>query len=442
MEENGDVEGLIKALEHKDYLVRKEAARSLKKVGDVRAVEPLIRSLKYENHQLENPILSTVREFSAEALGVIGDISAVKPLTDAMKEDADEDVRWKSAWALGKIGDYSALDALIEALNSDSWMVREHAAKALGNIPADESVEPLIDALEDKEWRVRKYAVIALGKIGDERAIKPLLKLLTDEDADVKRKTIEVLGNMGAAAFQPLMDIFNGKDWYKRSKAAEVLGKIGDERAVKPFINTLQNKRKEDRNRYVRGRVAEALGNIGDIRAVDALIAALDDNTIFVRQKAEEALIKIISKDYYGEFIHFSDASISFNYPKNWTIKTLVKDEKYEGFNANHNIKLSINRKSDLEEISIEELIKIWEDIFLHQNIEKTSIKESRMGNTEAFLMTGDSLETNNLIIIAGFKLFDAFYYLHFTIKSNISEKDREDMDLIINTFRIHLKLA
>ena len=42
-----------------------------------------------------------------------------------MKEDIDDDVRWKSACALGKIGDENAVDPLIEALNDDCWTVRE-----------------------------------------------------------------------------------------------------------------------------------------------------------------------------------------------------------------------------------------------------------------------------------------------------------------------------
>ncbi len=439
LEKNKDVEGLIRALDNDDYLIRKEAARSLKKVGDSRAIVPLIQSLKYEKWQSDNPILGTVREFAAEALGKIGDGRAVKPLIYAMKEDDDLEVRWKSAWALGEIGDLSAVDALIEALKSDSWNVRESAAQSLGKLRTLEGVDPLIVALEDKEWRVRKNTVVALGKIGDERAIKPLLNLLSDEDSDVRRKTIDVLANMGDKAFNPLMDLFYEKDWYIRSKAAKVLGEIGDKKVVEPFIEVLSKKRKEDRNRYVRGRVAEALGKIGDLRAIDALINALDDDTIFVRQKAEEAIIRIRSLDYHGEFTQFSNGSISFNYPNNWIIKTLVTDEKYEGHNPNLSVKLTIYKKSDLEDLSFDDLIKIWDEIFEYQNITTTTQNTSRMGKTNAFFLMGESMGTNNVIIIVGYMLYELFYYLHFTIKPDVSDNEQEDIDLIINTFRIHI---
>lgn len=439
LEKNRDVEGLIKALENKDFLIRKEAARSLKKVGDKRAVKALTKTLKYESWQREYPLLSSAREYSAEALGVIGDERAVEPLVQSIKEDADDEVRWRSAYALGKIGAYSAVEALMEALNDESWIVRENAAKALGNIGALKGSEALISALEDEEWRVRKNAVISLGEIGDVDAIRPLLNLLNDEDADVRRKTIDVLASMGDAAYNPLMDLFEGKDWYTRSKAAEVLGKLGDKRAVEIFIKTLSDKKREDRNRYVRGRVAEALGNIGDDRAIDALIDTLNDDTLFVRQKAEEALIKIRSLAYTGKFIHFTNGSISFNYPEDWTIKTIVTDEKFEGINTDQSIKLSIYKKSDLEDISFKELIKIWDEIFEYRNIKTTAKKTSKMGNTHAFLMIGDNLKTNNIIMIVGFKLYEFFYYLHFTIKLDVSEMDQEDIDLIVNTFRIHI---
>ena len=48
LEMQKDVEGLIRALTNEDYLVRKEAARSLTRVGDERAVKALIEALRYE----------------------------------------------------------------------------------------------------------------------------------------------------------------------------------------------------------------------------------------------------------------------------------------------------------------------------------------------------------------------------------------------------------
>ncbi len=55
-----DVEGLIKALKHRNYRVRKNAALVLGDLKDKRAVEPLTRALKDKDQD--------VRKKAAEAL--------------------------------------------------------------------------------------------------------------------------------------------------------------------------------------------------------------------------------------------------------------------------------------------------------------------------------------------------------------------------------------
>jgi HEAT repeat protein len=439
LEENRDVEGLIKALEHSEYIVRKEAARSLKKVGDERAVEPLIRSLKYESWQEESPILNSVRRFSAEALGIIGDKRAIEALIQSIKEDADYEVRWRSAYALGQLGEgnYHVTEILIESLNSDSWTLRENAAKALGNLASTEVVEPLISLLDDKEWRVRKQAINSLGKIGSDEAVKPLLRLLYDGDTDVRRNTMEVLACMGDIAFDPLMDLYMCDDWQIRSKAAECLGKLGDERAVEYLVETLYSKKKEDRNRQMRGKIIEALGNIGDERAIDALVEVIDGDTLFLKRKAEDAILKIRSQSYPGRYAQFNTNSISFNYPDDWTVKTIKSNEKFQANNPDNTINLSIFRKSNLKGVTFEELIEIWEELFENQNIVLNGVYTPKIGNIKTFQMIGDNLKTNNIIIVAGYMLEDLYYYLYFTIKSDLTQEDKEDIYLIMNTFRV-----
>jgi len=82
-------------LSKEEYMnARMFAAFSLGKIGDPRAVEPLIETLKDEN--------SDVKMFAAFSLGKIGDPRAVKPLTELLK-DENLYVREETAEALGKI---------------------------------------------------------------------------------------------------------------------------------------------------------------------------------------------------------------------------------------------------------------------------------------------------------------------------------------------------
>ncbi len=418
MEEKKDIDGLIKALNHDEYFIRREAARSLKNVGNEKAVEPLIMSLKYEDWQAQHTHLNAVRAYSAEALGLIGDKRAVNPLINTMKEDVDDDVRWKSAWALGKIGDENAVDSLIEALTDDCWTVRENATKALGNIGSVKAVEPLIKALNSDEWRLRKYAATSIGKIGDERGVKPLLNILNDNDNDVSRSAIDALGKMGDMAFKDLMELFKeDDDWYIRNKAAEALGNIGDIRAVKTLIDALSKKKKKDRNRFIRGRALEALGKIGDIRAIDVITIALDDNILFVRQKAEDALERIrLSQSH--KIIHFDDAEILFDYPINWDIKTIINEKKIVKGIYGDNVTFTINRGIGINKNSLDEFIDILKEAFMLQNIQVISEKTLKNGEMEGCLITCENLDLSSILIIACFKLYKRIYYFRFSIRA------------------------
>ena len=93
MQKERDVEGLIKALEHKNIHVRERAAEALGELKDARAVEPLILALNGEDEG---------RFQAAFALGRIGDKRAVEPLILALN-DKNEDVREKAAKALEEI---------------------------------------------------------------------------------------------------------------------------------------------------------------------------------------------------------------------------------------------------------------------------------------------------------------------------------------------------
>ena len=117
------------------------------------------------------------RNFAANALGRIGDERAVEPLLVALR-DADENVRDYAASALGDIGDARAVEPLIAALRDADENVRFWAAKALGQIGDAHAVAPLIQLLPDtselEEWsseRVCDTAANALERIGTAEAL-------------------------------------------------------------------------------------------------------------------------------------------------------------------------------------------------------------------------------------------------------------------------------
>jgi hypothetical protein len=123
--------------------------------------EPLIEALMDRNRM--------VRLNATEALGKIGNERAVEPLIKTLEDDWDSVVRLFATEALGKIGDARAVEPLIKTLeNADNNVRRYAAAEALGMINDERAVEPLKEALQDDYKGVRHAAKEALEKLGHE----------------------------------------------------------------------------------------------------------------------------------------------------------------------------------------------------------------------------------------------------------------------------------
>jgi len=170
---------------------RRKAAIALGRIGDVKAVEPLITALKSKDED------QTVRLLATRALGKITDVRAIDPLIEALS-DENEEIRMMAAEALGKLGDAQAVEPLVEALQDEDKYVREYAVGALGEIGDIKAVEPLIDALTDVIPEVRGVVAHALGVIGDPRAVKPLREVLEWEGEGVNEIVLESIKKIEA----------------------------------------------------------------------------------------------------------------------------------------------------------------------------------------------------------------------------------------------------
>ncbi|MDP6364523.1 MAG: HEAT repeat domain-containing protein, partial [Candidatus Poseidoniia archaeon] len=133
----------MRFLEKDDGRVVNDAAIELGKLGDERAVEPLIEVLGDESKM--------IGVNAARALGEIGDVRAVEPLIKALDDEYGEVCEY-AARALGQIGDARAVEPLIKALGDHygppmGWF-RRHAAAALEAIGGPRAME----VLEDVHW--------------------------------------------------------------------------------------------------------------------------------------------------------------------------------------------------------------------------------------------------------------------------------------------------
>ncbi|MFC1712881.1 HEAT repeat domain-containing protein [Candidatus Poribacteria bacterium] len=117
--------------------------RELGRLGDERAIEPLISALGSEDRY--------VRREAAKSLGELGSPAAVEPLIEALG-DSEEYVRRNAITALGILGDERAIEPLKQSLEDKSYLTRSEAEKSLRAIEERlETVTPAEDVEEQEQ---------------------------------------------------------------------------------------------------------------------------------------------------------------------------------------------------------------------------------------------------------------------------------------------------
>ncbi|MBI4834539.1 MAG: HEAT repeat domain-containing protein [Planctomycetes bacterium] len=228
------------------------------------SLEFLIKCLK-EN---ENPI---IRANAALALGKYKHRGAVPALKDALKNDANFDVKNVSALALGIMGEESAITDLKAILFNEtdekSQMIsRAYAALALGYIKTEESINILKEALDPNKKlhkEIQCSSILSLGNIQNKSSVDFLGKILNDASYDE----------------------------YVRSYAAVALGRLKDESALPYLIKSLQVKEST-----IRSSIALAMGLIKSPKAKDELI-----NLISKDKSTETKAFAVISLAQLGD---------------------------------------------------------------------------------------------------------------------------------------------
>lgn len=157
---------------------------------------------------------------------------------------------------------------LIEALGDEDKKKHDPAADALIDL-GEAALEPLVQALKHENAHVRYHAATILGRIGNQRAIEPLNEVLDNEEEtdEVCLSATVALGKLGdLETIEFCISGLEEGDRDERAGSAVALGLIGDKRAVAPLIKALS-----DPDSNVRSYAAAALGEIGDPEALPAL---------------------------------------------------------------------------------------------------------------------------------------------------------------------------
>ncbi|MFH7242923.1 MAG: HEAT repeat domain-containing protein [Spirulina sp.] len=171
------VDALIQALEDESdrapdggYPLRRNAARALGKLGESRAVTPLIQCLACDDYY--------VRESAAQALGTLGDHQAIPALVTLLAGGVEAAVPVEGKphlvqpynailEALGCLGATSAVEEIRSFLSHPVAQVQNAAARAMYQLTGDDShCQRLVERLQEPNLQLRRSAMMDLGAIG------------------------------------------------------------------------------------------------------------------------------------------------------------------------------------------------------------------------------------------------------------------------------------
>ncbi|HEY3353233.1 MAG TPA: HEAT repeat domain-containing protein [Polyangia bacterium] len=297
----------------KDIRERKEARRMLVKLDKPEAVPALIACYKEEK---DPETLKAIVHFH--------DKRAVPLLIEVLADFTEETVDATSVAAteLGALGDPSAVEPLIKVLEnkkipikSRANIVKQEAMLSLAKFGKnDKAVDALITVLgrsaDEQDFFLNKVAAIQLGNMGHAKAIPALIKgmFMTGRGADIFQECRVSLAQMGEAAVDPLIELFQEKnadvmamakklDFDKYTpgvvpaKAAYVLGDLRPKKALPVLTARLKEKAKDSKNN-MRISILVTLGQYGDPSIIPEITAILNDSSAsdLERGKAAEAL--------------------------------------------------------------------------------------------------------------------------------------------------------
>lgn len=285
------VDVLITCLDDRLWHARQKAAETLGKIGDLRAVQPLIHVLEQRSYT------DTGRRFSIdwnefvysaaiEALAKLGDDRALDLLTQ-LSEDSSANIRQGAAQALSKwkhkkaIQEHVSVDVCIKMMDDDNQKVRMSAVQTLANLKDPQAVPALIRGLKDTF--LCGEILDHLNKMRFDDASVDLLLSAAEEGNEIgDRFILDKLKRIGPAAATRLVEALNTPEHSRRLIAARALAVIKDVRAIEPLLDELHQ-----RQRGIYPDIILALAEIG-LPVIDVLLKQMapDENSVNVHARS------------------------------------------------------------------------------------------------------------------------------------------------------------
>jgi HEAT repeat protein len=241
---------------------RAQAILALARLGDARAVTPLIDCGKEAD-----PVIQLAA--GTALLAFPPDPARLAPVMLPLLKSPDWRIRQRAAQHLGRCKDARLLPALLPLLADPDVTVRGYAARAVGELGAPGAGDAVAPLLQDRNRFPRKAALEALVRLKDLRAIPGITALVRESDAMGKLDAVDMLARLGSAeAAGVLAPLTSVEDAPVREAAQRAILAIGVP-AAEPYAAYLGTQ--GDKIEWkILGTCADTLAALGPPAAVPA----------------------------------------------------------------------------------------------------------------------------------------------------------------------------
>lgn len=291
-------------------------AYALQRVGDARAVTPLIALLPtpgrytaafaakglagFKAPAAAEPLRRLVEAGTAPRAVVIQSIRALAALADTdsasvlqrviVDQRSDLVVRAEAVDALATAGTESNVDLLLDLLSDRAPVIRGAAMRALARLDRETFLVTLSGLDPDRDWTVRAAQATALASLPPEMGGPKLLALLQDRDQRVAAAVLPALVTIKSPdAVRILTEKLGADDFGTRAAAAAGLADLKATAAV-PALVAAYRAAFADSTYVARAAALAAIHKIDPAAARPLLVEALKDREWVVRLRAAALL--------------------------------------------------------------------------------------------------------------------------------------------------------
>ncbi|MEW6007591.1 MAG: HEAT repeat domain-containing protein [bacterium] len=200
------IDFLLSSLNDGDWRIRKEAIRSLKKIGKPDFIKPLIKML----------------------------------------QDEKLEVKREASIALCSLGEEKGFGMLVDGMRSKNWSVQIQMAHTMSNYITEnrERIFKLfVELTKDPDPQTRAAAIIGIGMMGDEKFIPNLLMAWTQErEVGIKKRIITSLINIGSEKGQRAFILgLKDKEEGIRAMSAQGFGRLRIKDGFVPLLEKIDD---------------------------------------------------------------------------------------------------------------------------------------------------------------------------------------------------------